>query len=69
MKSATIKSIEAFDDLISEKEVIEKFGYTKSGLKYLRTNGKIKWSTLTGQKIMYFKSDIADRMNLKAVNS
>jgi hypothetical protein len=68
MKSATIKSIEAFDDLISEKEVIAKFGYTRSGLRYLRTNGKIKWSTITGQKIMYFKSDIAERMNLKAIN-
>ena len=67
MKTATKIT---FDDMISEKEVIEKTGYTKSGLKYLRLNNKIKYAKLgdDGQKIVYFKSDIENRMNLKAIN-
>jgi hypothetical protein len=67
MKSAT--KID-FADMISEKEVIEKTGYTKSGLKYLRLNNKIKYAKLgeDGQKVVYFKSDIESRMNLKAIN-
>jgi len=60
MKTATSKAIEQFDDLISENALMEKTGYTKSALKYLRKSGKIqKWSTINGKKLMYSKTEIA----------
>jgi hypothetical protein len=56
--------IEAFNDLISEPEVMQKTGYSKEGLRKLRQKGKLNWTTLTGKKIMYRKSDLAKLFNL-----
>jgi hypothetical protein len=66
MKNATKLSI---TDMISEKEVMQITGYTKSGLKYLRLNGKLRYAKLgeDGQKIVYIKSDIEKRFNLQSI--
>ena len=63
MKNA-IKAAAAFDDLVSEDDVIQKLGYSKSGLKYLRKTGRLKYTSLNGRKVMYFKSDLAEKLNL-----
>lgn len=61
------KLIEAFDDLISEKELKEKLNVSVRTLQYMRSTGQIKnWRTLAGRKIMYSKSEIARLFNLTA---
>jgi predicted DNA-binding transcriptional regulator AlpA len=52
----------AFDDLISETELMQKTGYKKPTLAKLRKAGKITYRTLAGRKIMYSKSEIAKQL-------
>ena len=57
--------IAAFDDLISEKDVVQKLGYSKSTLKIMRQTGQIKkWYSINGRKIQYSKTELAQLLNL-----
>lgn len=64
MKTTTQELIAAFEDTISEEALMQKTGYSKSALRNLRVNGVIKkWSTATGRKLMYSKSEMATILN------
>jgi hypothetical protein len=61
----TANKIKKFDDLISEKALMELTGYTRSGLKKLRQTGVIKnVHSINGRKLLYSKSELATLLNL-----
>lgn len=51
-------------DLIAEADVMRITGYSKKGLAKLRKEGELRWTSLKGKKIIYFKSDLAQKLNL-----
>lgn len=59
------KLIAAFDDLISEKDLIAKTGYSRHRLWVLRKQGKVMWFSANGKKIMYSKTSVAQLLNLQ----
>lgn len=54
----------SLNDLILEKEVMKITGYSRVRLWELRRDGRLRWTSLNGRKIMYFKSDLYQKLNL-----
>ena len=68
MKTTDQKLIDRFNDLISEKDLIAKTGYSREGLRKMRRLGKIKkWTSINGKKLMYSKTELAELLNLQTL--
>lgn len=70
MKRVDQKLIEKFDDMISEKKVMELTGYSKRTLLRLRKAKKLtNVGSINGRKFQYSKSEIVTlfRMHMNGV--